>query len=63
MPGIPWLTAHFADHTFEVDFVSVGNVGTVVSVLGDVYKDGGTIATSKAWSWNRATLHFSGRAC
>lgn len=45
--GNPWLTAHFADHTFEVDFVSAGNVGTVVSVLGDVYKDGGTIATSK----------------
>jgi putative ATP-dependent endonuclease of OLD family len=45
--GNPWLTAHFADHTFEVDFVSAGNVGTVVSVLGDVYKDSGTIATSK----------------
>ncbi|NVN03910.1 MULTISPECIES: ATP-dependent nuclease [Asaia] len=46
--GNPWLTAHFADHTFEVDFVSAGNASTIVSVLGDVYKDAGTIATSKA---------------
>ncbi|MCJ1962122.1 ATP-dependent nuclease [Novosphingobium mangrovi (ex Hu et al. 2023)] len=46
--GNPWLTAHFADHTFEVDFVSAGNVDTIVSVLGDVYKDASTIAASKA---------------
>lgn len=46
--GNRWLTAHFADHTFEVDFVSTGNASTIVSVLGDVYKDAGTIATSKA---------------
>lgn len=45
--GNPWLTAHFADHTFEVDFVSAGNAGIIVSVLGDVYKDAGTIATAK----------------
>ncbi|MFZ5793943.1 MAG: ATP-dependent nuclease [Pseudomonadota bacterium] len=46
--GNRWLTTHFADHTFEVDFVSSGNAGTVVSVLGDVYKDAATIATSKS---------------
>lgn len=46
--GNPWLTAHFADHTFEVDFVAAGNAGTIVAVLGDVYKDTTTIMTSKA---------------
>jgi putative ATP-dependent endonuclease of the OLD family len=46
--GNPWLTAHFADHTFEVDFVAAGNSGTIVAVLGDVYKDATTIVTSKA---------------
>ncbi|MES2449737.1 MAG: AAA family ATPase [Pseudomonadota bacterium] len=45
--GNPWLTAHFADHTFEVDFVSAGNVSIIVAVLADVYKDAATIATSK----------------
>jgi putative ATP-dependent endonuclease of OLD family len=45
--GNPWLTAHFADNTFEVDFVAAGNAGTVVSVLSDIYKDAGTIAVSK----------------
>lgn len=46
--GNSWLTAHFADHTFEVDFVAAGNAGTIVAVLGDVYKDATTIVTSKA---------------
>lgn len=46
--GNSWLTAHFADHTFEVDLVSAGNAATIVSVLGDVYKDPGTIAAAKA---------------
>lgn len=45
--GNLWLTAHFADHTFEVDFVSAGNASVIVAVLGDVYKDAATIATSK----------------
>ncbi len=38
---------HFADHTFEVDFVMAGNVVTVVSVLNDVYKDAPTVALAK----------------
>jgi len=45
--GNDWLTPHFADHTFEVDFVKAGNVATVVSVLNDVYKDAATIALAK----------------
>ena len=46
--GNQWLSAHFADHTFEVDFVAAGNAAAIVSVLGDVYKDPATIAMSKA---------------
>ncbi len=46
--GNPWLTAHFADHTFEVDFVAAGNSGTVISVLSEVYRNATTIETSKA---------------
>lgn len=42
--GNTWLTLHFADHTFEVDFVKAGNASVVVSVLNDVYKDPTTIA-------------------
>lgn len=44
----PWLEVFFSDHTFEVDFVKTGNSANVVSVLNKVYKDGPTIATSKA---------------
>jgi putative ATP-dependent endonuclease of OLD family len=46
--GNPWLTAHFADHTFEVDFIAAGNSGTVISVLSEVYKDATTSETAKA---------------
>lgn len=46
--GNAWLTAHFAQHTFEVDFILAGNSAAVVSVLNDVYDDIGTIAQAKA---------------
>lgn len=46
--GNTWLTAHFAQHTFEVDFILAGNSAAVVSVLNDVYSDAGTIAQAKA---------------
>lgn len=46
--GNPWLTAHFAQHTFEVDFILAGNSAAVVSVLNEVYSDAGTIAQAKA---------------
>lgn len=45
--GNSWLSAHFAEHTFEVDFVKAGNVTAVVSVLNDVYSDALTIASAK----------------
>jgi putative ATP-dependent endonuclease of OLD family len=44
-----WLSTHFADYTFEVDFLVNGaNAAKVVSVLGEVYKSAATIATAKA---------------
>lgn len=46
--GNAWLTAHFAQHTFEVDFILAGNSAAVVSVLNDIYSDAGTIAQAKA---------------
>ena len=45
--GNNWLTAHFAQHTFEVDFTLAGNSNAVVSVLGEVYSDPATIALAK----------------
>lgn len=46
--GNSWLTAHFAHHTFEVDFILAGNSAAVVSILGDVYTDAVTIGEAKA---------------
>ncbi|ATC32187.1 DUF2813 domain-containing protein [Caulobacter vibrioides] len=47
--GNSWLTTHFADHTFEVDFlISGSNAAKVVSILGEVYKSPATIALAKS---------------
>lgn len=46
--GNSWLSAHFAHHTFEVDFILAGNSAAAVSILGDVYSDAATIALAKA---------------
>jgi putative ATP-dependent endonuclease of the OLD family len=46
--GNSWLSAHFARHTFEVDFILAGNSAAAVSILGDVYSDAATIALAKA---------------
>jgi putative ATP-dependent endonuclease of OLD family len=43
-----WLSTHFSNHTFEVDFIRAGNSAAVVSILGDVYSDAATIALAKA---------------
>jgi putative ATP-dependent endonuclease of OLD family len=45
--GNPWLSPFYAPHTFEVDFIAAGNSGKLVSILPDIYKDAGTIATAK----------------
>ena len=46
--GNPWVSVHFAPHTFEVDFVAAGNAAKVVGVLGEIYTDVATIALAKA---------------
>jgi putative ATP-dependent endonuclease of OLD family len=46
--GNHWLSAHYATHTFEVDFVATGNTATIVSILSDIYKDPATIVAAKA---------------
>jgi putative ATP-dependent endonuclease of OLD family len=33
----PLVSCHFADHTFEVDFIKAGNVQTVVDVVPELY--------------------------
>lgn len=46
--GNPWVSVHFAPHTFEVDFVAAGNADKVVAALPDIYTDVPTIAAAKA---------------
>ncbi|TWB66039.1 putative ATP-dependent endonuclease of OLD family [Nitrospirillum amazonense] len=41
--GNPWLSTHFAQCTFEVEFVRAGNVEVVVDSVGTVYVDPATI--------------------
>lgn len=43
-----WVKAFYADHTFEVDFVSAGNKWEVLQIINQVYKDQGTRDTAKA---------------
>jgi len=42
--GNPWIRAFFADHTFEIDFISAENAWEVVQVLEEVFSQ----ATAKA---------------
>ncbi|TIP11327.1 ATP-dependent endonuclease [Mesorhizobium sp.] len=44
----PWVTVHYAPHTFEVDFVAAGNHRPVVAALPDIYRDPATIAIATA---------------
>jgi len=44
----PWLSTHYAPHTFEVDFVAAGNARVVVAALPGVYVDAATIAAATA---------------
>lgn len=41
--GNPWLSTHFAQCTFEVEFVRAGNVDVAVDSVGTVYVDPATI--------------------
>lgn len=42
----PWLAVHYAEHTFEVDFIGAGNATTVTSVVNSVYSAARTITDS-----------------
>jgi putative ATP-dependent endonuclease of OLD family len=44
----PWLSLHFAPHTFEVDFVAEGNANIVASTVSDVYTDPATVSLAQA---------------
>lgn len=44
----PWVTVHYAPHTFEVDFIAAGNHRPVVAALPDFYADPPTIAAATA---------------
>lgn len=46
--GNPWISVHYAPHTFEVDFVAAGNARPVVAALPDFYVDPPTIALATA---------------
>ncbi|MFC1750805.1 ATP-dependent endonuclease [Pseudomonadota bacterium] len=42
--GNQWLSLHYAEHTFEVDFIVAGNGATVAALASQVYTDVPTIA-------------------
>ncbi len=46
--GNQWLSLHYAEHTFEVDFITAGNGSTVAALASQVYTDEQTIVTSHA---------------
>lgn len=45
--GNVWVKAFFAEHTFEIDFITTGNSHEVKKVLNEVYTDPDTIKKSK----------------
>lgn len=44
----PWLSAYYAEHTFEVDFIGAGNGEVTAKAAPIVYKDPATIQRSVA---------------
>lgn len=46
--GNPWLSLHFAPHTFEVELVSAGNVRLFLAAADHVYRDAATLNAAKA---------------
>lgn len=46
--GNSWLSVHYADHTFEVDFITAGNGTQVASIVPMVYTQPATMATATA---------------
>lgn len=46
--GNPWLSAYYAQHTLEVDFIAAGNVAKVAAVIPQVYVQAATATTARA---------------
>lgn len=46
--GNPWLSIHYAQHTFEVDFISAGNSAEVSLAVDSVYTREATITVARA---------------
>jgi putative ATP-dependent endonuclease of OLD family len=42
-----WLSTHYAEHTFEVDFIAAGNGATVAALASMVYSDQPTIVAAE----------------
>ena len=45
--GNAWLSTHYAEHTFEVDFIAAGNGASVATLAPLVYSNLTTIATAR----------------
>lgn len=45
--GNAWLSAHYAQHTFEVDFIAAGNAAVVKKVISEVYTQPATKAEAQ----------------
>ena len=54
--GNPWLSPHYADHTFEVDFIAAGNASKVRALVPTIYVDPPTLVAADAElaSWDKA---------
>ena len=59
--GNPWLSTHYAEHTFEVDFIAAGNGETVAALAPLVYSDLPTIATARAQLTSGVKAQFGRR--
>ena len=44
--GNTWLSVHYADHTFEVDFIAAGNGAQVAEIVPFVYTKSATMTTA-----------------
>ncbi|MGH8159736.1 MAG: ATP-dependent nuclease [Rhodanobacter sp.] len=60
--GNPWLECFYAPHTFEVDFIDVGNAEQLIGTIGSVYTDPATIAKAKAELESKDIAVFGKRA-
>ncbi|QTR48570.1 ATP-dependent nuclease [Candidatus Thiothrix anitrata] len=43
----PWISVHYAQHTFEVDFITTGNSENIAALVPQIYIQESTINTAK----------------